>query len=205
MSRWTACFSLLAAVLLALVGCSAGGDADVAGGDFTFVAPEGETDIRYPVEDRQEMPPISGEDLFDEDSEISTTDFAGEVIVMNLWGQWCGPCRYETPELQQVYEDMSDQGVQLLGINVRDHSRQAPQDFKRDRGLEYPSIYDPPGRSLLALSGYPRNMVPSTIIVDRQHRVAAVFLREVDYDDLQPEVERIAAEGQDNDQADGGP
>ncbi len=83
--------------------------------------------------------------------------------------------------------------MQFLGVDVRD-DRQAAADFVRSRGVTYPSIFDPPGRSLLALSGYPRNAVPSTIVLDRQHRVAAVFLTAVLASDLQPAVDRIAAE-----------
>jgi hypothetical protein len=71
------------------------------------------------------------------------------------------------PELQKVYDQTKGSGVQLLGIDVRDEVRSAPADFVRDTGITYPSIYDPPGRSLLALNGYPRSVVPSTIVLDR--------------------------------------
>ena len=84
--------------------------------------------------------------------------------------------------------------MQVLGIDVRDDDRSAPQDFMRDTGLTYPSIYDPPGRSLLALKGYPRAAVPSTIVLDKQHRVAAVFLRDLLAEDLIPVVDRLTAE-----------
>jgi thiol-disulfide isomerase/thioredoxin len=184
----------LLTVALVLSGCTSGDDAAPGGGEFYFVAPGGKTDIEYPADERQAMPAISGEDLFDEDVEISTRDFAGEVIVINVWGQWCGPCRREAPVMQEIHERTADDGVQVLGIDVRDHSRQAPQDFKRDRDLTYPSIYDPPGRSLLPLKGYPRNIVPSTIILDRQHRVAAVYLKELLAEDLLPVVTELAAE-----------
>lgn len=83
--------------------------------------------------------------------------------------------------------------MQLLGIAVRD-DRQAAADFLTDRGLTYPSIFDPPGRSLLALQGYPRSVVPSTIVLDRAHPVAAVFLTELLAADLLPVVQRVAAE-----------
>ncbi|MGH3517442.1 MAG: TlpA disulfide reductase family protein [Haloechinothrix sp.] len=180
--------------LVALTGCTTGDDAVVQGGEFFFVAPGGKTEIFYDLAERKALPAISGEDLFAEDKTISTTDFAGKVVVVNIWGQWCGPCRREAPALQEVYEQTEDAGVQMLGIDVRDPSRQAPQDFMRDRGLTYPSIYDPPGRSLLPLKGYPKNVVPSTIVLDRQHRVAAVFLKELLATDLIPVVARIAAE-----------
>ncbi len=177
-----------------LSGCSTGDDAVLQGGEFSFVAPGGQTEIRYDVAEREKLPAISGEDLFDENKTISTADFAGKVVVLNIWGQWCGPCRSEAPELQEVYEQTVDEGVQVLGIDVRDAARNAPQDFMRDRGLTYPSIYDPPGRSLLPLRGYPKNVVPSTIVLDKQHRVAAVFLKELLATDLIPVVRRLAAE-----------
>jgi len=89
----------------------------------------------------------------------------------------------------------ASEGVQFLGINVRDPQQDKAQDFVRDRGITYPSIYDPPMRTLAALSAsYPTSVIPSTIVLDRQHRVAAVFLCALQDTDLQPVVERIAAE-----------
>lgn len=184
----------LTVVMLVAAGCASGDDAVAPGSSFEFVAPGGQSDIFYDEAERQPLPEIAGEDLFDENKQISVSDFAGQVVVINLWGQWCAPCRVEAPELQKVYEQTKDQGVQVLGIDVRESGRSAPQDFMRDRGLTYPSIYDPSGRSLLGLSGYPRNVVPSTIVVDRQQRVAAIFLRDLLASDLLPLLERLTAE-----------
>ena len=187
---------LAAALVLVLVlaGCSTGTDAVSQGSSFSFVAPGGKIDISYDAGKRQAAPTLSGEDLMSQGKRVSTADFPGKVVVINIWGQWCGPCRTEAPELEKVYEQAKVSGVQVLGIDVRDDDRQAPQDFVRNRALTYPSIYDPSGRSLLALSGYPRNIVPSTIVLDKQHRVAAVFLRELLATDLLPTVQRLAAE-----------
>ena len=79
------------------------------------------------------------------------------------------------------------------GVDVRD-DRAAAADFVRDRGLTYDSVFDPPGRTLAALRGYPRNTVPSTIVLDRQHRVAAVYLTAIRVPELIPLVQRLAAE-----------
>ncbi|OLT48769.1 alkyl hydroperoxide reductase [Saccharomonospora sp. CUA-673] len=179
---------------LVLTGCTAGDDAVERGTEFNFVAPGGQTDITYEGEERQDLPEVAGEDLFDEGEQISSEDFHGKVLVINIWGQWCGPCRTEAPELQDVYEQKRDEGVQVLGVDVRDFDRSAPQDFKRNRGLTYPSIYDPPGRSLLGLTGYPRNVVPSTIIVDKEGRVAAVYLRDLLAEDILPVVDDLLQE-----------
>jgi len=185
--------AVLAAAALA-GGCATGDDAVVAGGSFEFVSPGGQTRIMYdPPDDRGTVTGLSGESLLEEGTTISLDDFAGKVVVLNLWGSWCSPCRAEADDLQRVQDATADQGVVLLGIAVRDN-RAAAADFIRDRGLTWPSIYDFPGRSLLSLRGYPRSTVPSTIVLDREHRVAAIFLTELLDTDLLPVVQRVAAE-----------
>jgi hypothetical protein len=85
--------------------------------------------------------------------------------------------------------------VAFLGIDVRDNNRDAAVDFVVDRKVTFPSIYDPAMRTMIAFGGrYPTTVVPSTVVLDRKHRVAAVFLRELLAQDLQPLVERLAAE-----------
>lgn len=185
---------LLVAALVFAAGCSTGTDAVATGTDFQFVSPGGKLELFYEGDDRQQIPEMSGEDLMNEGQELSLADYKGKVVILNIWGEWCPPCRAEAPQLQTIYEEMKDDGLQVLGIDVRDHDRTAPQDFMRDTELTYPSIYDPASRSLLALKGYPRTTVPSTIILDTEHRVAAVFLRDVHADDLRPVAERLLAE-----------
>jgi thiol-disulfide isomerase/thioredoxin len=188
---------VLVALALALVpGCTTGDGAVAQGGTFEFVAPGGQTDITYDPPDSRGRPgPLSGPDLMEPSRTLSLTDFAGQVVVINVWGQWCGPCRAEMPQLQEVYEATRDTGVAFLGIDVRDNDIDAPRDFITDRGITFPSIYDPAMRTMIAFGGrYPTTVIPSTIVLDREHRVAAVFLRELLAEDLLPVVRRVAAE-----------
>jgi thiol-disulfide isomerase/thioredoxin len=179
-----------------VVGCSHGDDAVAQGGTFEFVSPGGKTDIFYDPPGRRGRPgPVSGPELMDPARTVSVDDFTGKVVVINVWGQWCGPCRAEASALQQVYDATRANGVALLGIDVRDNNRQAAQDFVKDRKVTFPSIYDPAMRTMIAFGGkYPTSVIPSTLVLDRSHRVAAVFLRELLAEDLQPVVQRIAAE-----------
>ena len=120
---------------------------------------------------------------------MSLDDFDGKVVVINVWGQWCGPCRSEIGQLQQVYDATRADGVAFLGIDVRDNNRDAARDFVIDRKVTFPSIYDPAMRTMIAFGGkYPTTVIPSTVVLDREHRVAAVFLRELLAEDLQPVV-----------------
>ena len=190
--------AVLAAVLISgpVSACSTGDDAVAQGGTFSFVAPGGKTDISYdPPSSRGTPGPLSGPDLSDTSKTLSLDDFADKVVVINIWGQWCGPCRAEMLQLQKVYEATRDEGVAFLGINVRDNDIDAPRDFIADRGITFPSIYDPAMRTMIAFGGkYPTTVIPSTLVLDRRHRVAAVFLRELIASDLLPVVQRLAPE-----------
>ena len=192
--KWFVALAMSLAVLVS--GCSTGDDAVAQGGTFEFVAPGGKTDIFYdPPESRGVPGTLAGPDLMDPEQTLALADFAGKVVVINVWGQWCGPCRAEIGELQRVYEQTQDLGVQFLGIDVRDNNRDAAVDFVTDRNVTFPSIYDPSMRTMIAFGGkYPTTVIPSTLVLDRQHRVAAVFLRELLATDLKPVVERLAAE-----------
>ncbi|MGG7103406.1 TlpA disulfide reductase family protein [Rhodococcus sp. 24CO] len=185
-----------AAAMLVLSSCATGDDAVATGGTFDFVSPGGQTKIFYdPPSDRGTIGKLTGPDLMTEDTTIALSDFEDKVVVLNVWGQWCGPCRAEADDLEQVYEQTRDSGVQFLGINVRDETKNKAQDFVIDNKVSYPSIYDPSMRSLIAFGeGYPTSVIPTTIVLDRQHRVAAVFLQELLAEDLLPVVERVAAE-----------
>jgi thiol-disulfide isomerase/thioredoxin len=187
---------LVSVVTVALAGCATGHDAVAQGGTFEFVAPGGKTDIAYdPPESRGRPGPLAGTELMDPAKTVSLDDFTGKVVVINVWGQWCAPCRTEITQLQKVYDATRAEGVAFLGIDVRDNNRDAASDFIVDRKVTFPSIYDPSMRTMIAFGGkYPTTVIPSTVVLDRQHRVAAVFLRELLAEDLQPVVQRLAAE-----------
>lgn len=174
-------------------GCG-GQDAVAQGGAFDFVSPGGKVDIFYnPPSSRGTLGDLTGPDLLT-DKPIHASDYTGKILVINVWGSWCAPCRTETPELEKVFVATQSLGVQFIGIDVRD-ARQAAQDFVTDRHVTYPSIFDPSMRSVIVLGGhYPTSVVPTTMALDHHHRVAAVFLRALLADDLTPLIQRLAAE-----------
>ncbi|MBD0020655.1 redoxin domain-containing protein [Gordonia pseudamarae] len=184
--------SLLLAVC-ALAGCGTGDDAVAQGGTFQFVSPGGKTVITYDPADRKPVSGMSGPDVMT-DATLSLADerFAGKVVVVNVWGQWCGPCRGEADALEKSYATTKDSGVEFLGINLRD-DRQSARDFITDREVRYPSIYDFAGATLAAWK-VPTAVLPTTIILDRHHRPAVVFLKSLTTDELIPAIERVAAE-----------
>lgn len=181
-------------VVIAVVsGCGTGDDAVRQGGSFEFVSPGGKTVIFYdPPQSRGVVHDLAGPDVMAQGAPVRLSHFAGQVVVVNVWGSWCAPCRIETPALEQVYTATKDLGVMFLGIDFRDN-RHSARDFMSDRSVTYPSIYDYDGRTLATLTT-PTSVVPTTVVLDRKHRAAAVFLRAVTASELQPVVERLAAE-----------
>jgi thiol-disulfide isomerase/thioredoxin len=108
------------------------------------------------------------------DSTIRSSDYVGSVLIVNFWYAACPPCRFEAPDLAELAAQYADRGVQFLGINVYDDVAVA-NSFERDFDIGYPSILDvETGEARLAFAGQlPPNGIPTTIIVDRQGRVAS--------------------------------
>jgi thiol-disulfide isomerase/thioredoxin len=169
--RLTAAVASLA-LLAVLAGCSSSDvDQTTPGGQYEFTGstPAGEV---IPRSQRADAPEFSGELL--DGTAFTSTDLAGDIAVINFWGSWCSPCRLETPDLQAVYAEVRDRGVQFLGVDLKDQ-RELGAAFLADVGAEYPSLFDPRGEVALAFRGFPANVVPSTIVVDAEGRVAAVY------------------------------
>lgn len=174
---------------------TAGKNAVASGGTFSFVSPGGKMEISYPESDRKPVGDLYGDSLMKPGTTIGLKDFEGKVVVLNAWGQWCGPCRTEADDLEIVQERLVKDGRgTILGINVRDHARADAQNFVTSNGLTYPSIYDPPFKTALALGGIPASVIPTTIVLDKQHRPAMVFLREITSEDLWAAVKPLLDE-----------
>lgn len=159
------------ACVLALAGCSN----DVgSSGNQGYVAGKGIiTSVK--AADRKQPGEVSGRTLDGE--KVSLADFRGKVVVVNVWGSWCGPCRAEAPMLAQASRDLAGKGVVFLGIDSRDPSKDAAKAFVRRFDIPYASLYDQQGETLLAFRGtLTPNSVPSTVVVDPQGRVAGSVL-----------------------------
>ncbi|WP_261369775.1 TlpA disulfide reductase family protein [Corynebacterium sanguinis] len=177
-----------AAVLL-VAGCAAPDN----GATFSFHSPGGQVEIFYDEAERAPLSNVGGESLMEPGEQINLSDYEGKIVVLNAWGQWCAPCRAEVDDLQAVHEALGDQGT-VLGINVRDYNPDIARDFVIDNGVTYPSIYDPPFKTAASLGGVPSSVIPTTVVLDKQHRPAAVFLREVTADDVLAVTDQLEGE-----------
>lgn len=187
--------AVLTAAALALSGCSSGGDGGSSGVSSGGSFVEGTGAITHvPKEERRPAPELTG--LSTHDEELNLADYRGQVVVLNVWGSWCGPCRAEAPNLAAVSEATADQGVQFLGINTRDFDQANAQSFDRGFGITYPSFYDPKGRMIL---DFPKNTlspqgIPSTLVLDRDGDIAVRALKALTEDELWSMIEPVLAE-----------
>ncbi len=160
---------LLVGIVL-LAGCTAMGADGQARADQGYVPGEG-TYSEFAVDERGDPIVVSGVDTSGEP--LSSEDFRGQVVVLNLWYAACGPCREEAPDLKSIAEKKAADDVQFIGIDTRDDPATAAS-FERTFEMPYPSIVDQQGDAVLALRGVaPPNAVPTTIVLDRQGRVSA--------------------------------
>lgn len=189
----TAAVVLAVAAALALAGCSTGRNAvdSNAAGRNRYVPGNGTVSFYQPGQ-RKAAPKLAGELLTGDQLDSSTMD--GKVLVVNFWASWCAPCRVEAAELVAVQQATKADGVTFLGVNIRDEREKAVA-FEKAHGVPYPSLFDPASRTALAFRDVPPTAVPVTVVIDRQGRIAAMYLKAVLVEDLQPVVERVAAEG----------
>ena len=171
--------ALLVALVFAVAGCSS---ADPSAEEAVFV--------EYAVGKRPATPAVSGE-LLDGGS-FDLASLKGKVVVLNFWASWCAPCRVEADDLEKVYLDSKASGVEFVGINIRDEQDKA-KAFLVGRAT-YPSIFDPAGRVGLGFAGLALSTPPSTLVIDRDGKIAVVIRTSIRAEDLQPIVTRVAGE-----------
>ncbi len=127
---------------------------------FLTVACPGTAVTSGPKRVSEPLPELSGVDLNGEP--LSTSDFVGDVLVINVWASWCDPCEAEQPELVRVAAAYTDRGVSFLGIDHTDQNA-AALAFVRRFGVPYPSLYDPEGRFSGDLGYF---ALPDTYVID---------------------------------------
>ncbi len=190
-TRAAALLSVLVIATGVLGGCANGKVG--SSGSQGYVAGKGLITM-LKVADRKEPGAVAGTTLAGR--HVSLSDYRGKVVVVNVWGSWCPPCRAEAPMLADAARDLAKKDVVFLGINSRNPEQAGPQAFERRYRIPYDSIYDPDGQTLLAFHGtLAPNSIPSTVVIDKQGRVAASVIGTVTRTTLDDLVDDVLHNG----------
>jgi thiol-disulfide isomerase/thioredoxin len=184
----------LTAITLGLSACAqedALAEQARAGDNKNYVAGDGSV-TEFAAGDRKSALQINGT-LFN-GTTVAPADLQGKVTVLNFWFAACAPCRVEAPILEELHQEFKPQGVQFYGVNLRDEKATA-EAFDKSFNLTYPSFDDKDGGVLLAVSGLvPPGAVPTTLVLDKQGRVASRVLGEIQKGTLKALIAAAVAE-----------
>lgn len=171
-----------------LAGCTGGGE------PIGEQVPGVRQGVTLPApEDREPAPTDAAVQVLGEDdgTELALSDYLGEVVVLNFWASWCGPCRTEQPELNDAAAALSDQPVAFLGVNIDDTEPNALAHV-REYDIPYPSLFDPSVGYAAEFGGVGPRSIPTTILVDHEGRVAARLFGITDFIEVVAIAERLA-------------
>ena len=190
-ARGRAALATLATLSTLLCGALAGcGGATFSAGDQGFVSGDGKVTVLDKADRRPPDGQVAGRTV--EGRRVSLADLRGRVVVMPVWGSWCGPCRAEAPMLAAAARDLRHDGVAFLGIDSRDPDTANVRRFIDRFRIPYDSIHDPDGTTLLAFHGtLPPMTIPSFVFIDAQGRIAGRALDTVDRSTLYGVVEDV--------------
>jgi thiol-disulfide isomerase/thioredoxin len=185
---------IVGTIALSLAGCTSDPLADQfrSGDSKNYIAGDG-TVTEFDSTQRPTFLPFTGET--ESGQMLDSKALAGQVVVMNWWYSACAPCRAEAPDLQALSEEFQDQGVQFVGVNVRDTAETALA-FDRKFDIGFPSIIDAQsGAVSLAFQGVVSpQAVPTTLVIDKQGKVASRILGRIDPSILKTLIETVVAE-----------
>jgi thiol-disulfide isomerase/thioredoxin len=177
-----------AAAVLTLTACSSGGS---GGGTYHYNGAQA-VGTFIPAADRKPVQNFGGSLLSGGTYDLSR--YRGKIVVINFWGVWCPPCRIETPQFGKVYEAYRNKGVTFVGVDIKDGSRAGSRSFLADNHVTYPVIWDELGETAVRLGEISTQAMPFTVLLDRQHRVAGVYITPLTQSDLDPMLNKLIAE-----------
>ena len=187
MKRGVAGAALLMLGAITLSACG-GSNSSVAGAGFVYAD---STTALVKAIDRKPAPAVPAMLI----NGLRTPTLRGKVVLLNVWASWCGPCRHEATALQRINDSLGPKGVVVLGVNTRDQSAAATA-FARRLGITYGSVADQDGSAFLGgfAGTVPKIFTPTSIVLDKQGRIAGWALGEASYSKLRGLVDPLLTE-----------
>jgi cytochrome c biogenesis protein CcmG, thiol:disulfide interchange protein DsbE len=141
-----------------------------------------------PVSERRVMPALVLAQL--DGGTWRMEDHRGQVVLVNYWATWCGPCWEETPGLVRLSRELGSKELAVVGVSIDEGGKGKVQQFVDEFHVSYPvALQEPMSQMARGMAG-----VPTTILVDRQGRVAKTYVGQVDERDFRKDVQVLLGE-----------
>jgi peroxiredoxin len=92
----------------------------------------------------------------------------GKVVLLNVWATWCGPCRFEIPELQRIHDQFASRGFEVVGVSVDESGVEPVKQFVDEQKMRYPIALDPQGQLATTLQ---TSVLPTSVLLDRTGKI----------------------------------
>ena len=92
----------------------------------------------------------------------------GRVVLLNLWATWCGPCRYEIPELQIIHDKYAPKNFEVIGVSVDESGVESVRDFVKEHEMRYPVVLDAEGK---LANVFQTSVLPTSVVIDRTGKI----------------------------------
>lgn len=166
-------FVILMAIATAVVACKKSEtpvktETSTAGHGYDSPGTRGQTQTATTTvtENLQTMPAYAAKNL--DGSDFKLESHRDKVVLLNVWATWCGPCRFEIPELQGLHDKYAARGFEVLGSSVDEGDPQVVRDFAVEHKMTYPLVHDPEGKIAGLLDA---SVLPTTVLIDKQGRI----------------------------------
>ena len=144
---------------------------------FVFVPPPGAHQVENFRDQGQgedqvdrQAPDFTLENVLDASS-VQLSELRGKVVLLDFWATWCGPCRYDIPYVQALYDQYKDKGLEVFGVNSEVHTRAV--NYLSANGLNFPTLHDEAMRVTML---YQVQALPAFVVIDRQGRIASYLI-----------------------------
>ena len=173
-------------LLLGTGGCSSDTETDRSSAEAPQTSQQAQAGTSY------ETNPVPAPDLTLETMDgrqINLADQNGKVILVNFWATWCAPCRREIPDLINLYSEMKDEGLMIVGIAVDQEGAKVVKPYVQKQDINYPIVLDPDQsteKHFDAMYG-----LPTTYVVNPEGKIVRRILGIFPVDKMEPELKEM--------------
>ena len=153
-------------LIVALAACKRGEKATHESSRGAHTTPSAAEQTATGIDVGARMPDYSAMNL--DGSKFELASKRDKVVLLNVWATWCGPCRFEIPELQRMHDQYASRGFEVVGVSVDESGVESVRQFVNEQKMRYPIALDPQGKLASILQ---TSVLPTSVLLDRNGKI----------------------------------